>query len=86
MHDNINAVRVTACARPSAATRCRPYFAAVLGTPTVQIAASSIAVQVASTCVVVLNPSANAALTVSGTQAINAPNCNVRSIPTRPPP
>jgi Flp pilus assembly protein TadG len=75
---NVNAVRVTALRSTERGNAMPTYFAAVLGTPTVQIAASSIAVQVASTCVVVLNPSANAALSVAGTQAVNAPNCNVQ--------
>ncbi len=54
------------------------YFAAVLGTTSVEVAATSIAVQVASTCVVVLDPSADAALSLTGSGTMNVPNCNVQ--------
>lgn len=73
-----NAVRVTAHRSAGRGNAMPTYFASVLGTSAVEVTATSVAVQVASTCVVVLNPTANGALTVSGNQTLSVPNCNVQ--------
>ncbi len=75
---SVNAVRVSAHRSAQRGNAMPTYFAALLGTTSVEIAATSIAVQVASTCVVVLDPSADAALSLSGSGAMNVPNCNVQ--------
>lgn len=76
--DGANAVRVTAHRSAARGNAMPTYFAAVLGTSAVEVVSTSIAVQVASTCVVVLNPTANSALSVAGTGTVNVPNCNVQ--------
>jgi Flp pilus assembly protein TadG len=74
----VNAVRVNAHRTVERGNPVATYFAALLGTPSVEIDTSSIAVQVATTCVVVLDPGIDGALTLAGSGTLSAPGCNIQ--------
>ncbi len=74
----VNAVRVNAHRGVDRGNAMSTYFAALLGTPSVELDTSSVAVQVATTCVVVLDPGTDGALTLAGPGTLAAPGCNIQ--------
>lgn len=74
----VNAVRVSAHRSANRGNAMPTYFAAVFGTPAIELDTASVAVQVASTCVVVLDQTADGALTQVGPGTLTAPGCNIQ--------